>query len=93
MVAVMAVISSSTKKLFYETSPRYFNSEHTIAFLSRLLQLHRKKKLCIFCDNASIHVGKKTTAFINSQPRLVLVKNAAWNPEANGIETFFHVCK
>lgn len=65
-VCVMAAISSSTKKLFYETKPRHFNSDDTIAFLSRLLQLHRRKKLCIFFDNSSIHVGKKTTAFINS---------------------------
>jgi hypothetical protein len=64
MVAVMGAISSVTNKLFFLTKGGYYNSEDTIDLLKYIHTNHVNKKIAVFFDNSSIHVGKKTKAWM-----------------------------
>jgi len=93
MQAVMGAISCYHSNFKFIVKGSYFNAEDTIHFLTKLRNFHRHKRLCIFWDNASIHVGKKVTAWLLTQRNMVSVENPEYSPEFNGIETLWAYAK
>ena len=85
MVAVMGAITSVKDNFKYITKSGYFNSDDTIEFLRQLLNFHRHRYICMYWDNASIHVGKKVKKWMATKHRIIDIENPQYCPDFNGI--------
>ena len=61
----MGAICSKNGKIFYTHKfNKRFEQIDTINFIKQIIDKHKKKDICLFWDNASIHVGKDISEFL-----------------------------
>lgn len=91
-VAAMSAISGHGHLLFRLYEKRIASAE-VIEFLSQMLQHHKRRHLVVVMDQAPPHVSKKTTAYIESRPRLHVFKLPKYSPDWNPDEKVWNHLK
>lgn len=91
-VAAMSALSRRGHLLFrlYETRIR---SAEVIEFLGQMLAHHKRRHLVVVMDQAPPHTSRKTTAFIESQPRLHVFHLPSYSPDWNPDEKVWNWLK
>lgn len=83
-IAAMSAISGQGRLIFRLLEKR-IKSDEVIEFLDQMLQHHKRRHLVVIMDQATPHVSKKTTSFIDKQPRLHVFylpsHSPDWNPD------------
>ena len=83
---MMAAINSIDGMIYTKISKQYFKQADTIEFVKMLIDKNKSKKICLFWDNASVHVGKEISEYLNQIQNLKVIQNIVYEPENNGIE-------
>ena len=64
----MGALNTRLGILYVKMSPNYFVQDDVINFIEELIKINQSaEKVCLFWDNASVHVGKDTKKFIASK--------------------------
>lgn len=91
-ISAMSAIASRGQ-LIFRLHEKRIASEEVIDFLAQMLRHHPKRHLVIAMDHAPPHVSKKTTAYINSQPRLHVFHLPKYSPDLNPDEKVWNHLK
>lgn len=91
-VAAMSAITSRGR-LIFRLHEKRITSEEVIDFLTQMLKHHKRRHLVVVMDRAPPHVSKKTTAFIDSQPRLHVFHLPKYSPDWNPDEKVWNHLK
>ena len=62
----MSAINSKDGKIYTKYSKEYFKQTDTIEFIKELIAQTKSKSICLFWDNASVHVGKEIKEYTDS---------------------------
>ena len=91
-VAAMSAISKVGHLLFRLLEKRIASAE-VIDFLGQMLKHHLRRHLVVVMDRARPHTSKKTTAYIESQPRLHTFYLPSYSPDWNPDEKVWNHLK
>lgn len=91
-VAATSAISRNGNLLFRILDKRIASKE-VIEFLSQMLRHHKRRHLVVVMDRAPPHTSKKTTTWIESQPRLHVFHLPAYSPDWNPDEKVWNYLK
>jgi transposase len=91
-VSAMSAITSRGR-LIFRLHEKRIASQEVIDFLRQMLKHHRRRHLVVVMDQAPPHVSKKTTAFIESQPRLHVFPLPKYSPDWNPDEKVWNHLK
>lgn len=91
-VSAMSAITSSGRLIFRLHDKRIASAE-VIDFLRQMLRHHRRRHLVVVMDQAPPHVSKRTTAYIDSQPRLHVFHLPKYSPDWNPDEKVWNHLK
>ena len=91
-VSAMSAITSRGRLIFRLHEKRIVSQE-VIDFLRQMLKHHRRRHLVVVMDQAPPHTSKKTTAFIESQPRLHVFHLPKYSPDWNPDEKVWNHLK
>jgi transposase len=91
-VAAMSAISKPGHLLFRLLDKRIASGE-VIEFLAQMLKHHPRRHLVVVMDQARPHTSKKTTEFIESQPRLHVFYLPSYSPDWNPDEKVWNHLK
>jgi len=91
-VSAMSAITNRGSLIFRLLEKR-IASDEVIDFLAQMLKHHRRRHLVVVMDQAPPHTSKKTTAFIESQPRLHVFHLPKYSPDWNPDEKVWNHLK
>jgi len=91
-VAAMSAITSRGR-LIFRLHEKRITSDEVIDFLRQMLRHHKRRHLVVVMDQAPPHVSQKTTAFIDSQPRLHVFHLPRYSPDWNPDEKVWNHLK
>lgn len=91
-VSALSAITSGGQLIFRLHDKRIASAE-VIEFLQQMLQHHRRRHLVVVMDQAPPHVSKKTTTYIESQPRLHVFHLPRYSPDWNPDEKVWNHLK
>ncbi|OHB78732.1 MAG: hypothetical protein A2V98_14505, partial [Planctomycetes bacterium RBG_16_64_12] len=80
-------------ELLFRLHDKRIASQEVIDFLSQMLTHHRRRHLVVVMDQAPPHVSKKTSAYIDSQPRLHVFHLPKYSPDWNPDEKVWNHLK
>ena len=69
----MSAINSIDGKIFTKYSNDYFKQTDTIEFIKELIAQNKSKSICLFWDNASVHIGKEIKEYTSSVEGLKII--------------------
>jgi len=91
-VAALSALSRRGHLLFRLLEKRIASAE-VIDFLGQMLRHHPRRHLVVVMDQAPPHTSKKTTAFIDKQPRLHVFHLPKYSPDWNPDEKVWNHLK
>ena len=91
-IAATSAISRRGQLLFRLLDKRIASKE-VIEFLDQMLRHHRRRHLVVVMDRAPPHTSKKTTTWIEDQPRLHVFHLPAYSPDWNPDEKVWNHLK
>jgi len=91
-VSAMSAVTSRGR-LIFRLHKKRIASKEVIDLLRQMLKHHRRRHLVVVIDQAPPHVSKKTTAFIESQPRLHVFHLPKYSPDWNPDEKVWNHLK
>lgn len=91
----VSALSAITNKgrLLFRLHDKRIASQEVIDFLSQMLYHHKRRHLVVVMDQAPPHVSKKTSEFIDSQPRLHVFHLPKYSPDWNPDEKVWNHLK
>jgi transposase len=91
-VSALSAITSGGQ-LIFRLHDKRIASAQVIEFLQQMLKHHRRRHLVVVMDQAPPHVSKKTTTYIESQPRLHVFHLPRYSPDWNPDEKVWNHLK
>ena len=91
----MAALSALSRRghLLFRLLEKRIASAEVIDFLGQMLRHHPRRHLVVVMDQAPPHTSKKTTAFIDKQPRLHVFHLPKYSPDWNPDEKVWNHLK
>lgn len=91
-VSALSAITSGGQ-LIFRLHDKRIASDEVIDFLGQMLKHHPRRHLVVVMDQAPPHVSKKTTSYVESQPRLHVFHLPTYSPDWNPDEKVWNHLK